>query len=297
MNADIELLRSFVAAAEELHFARAAEHRHLDPSGISRQIRLLEQRIGVQLFDRTTRHVSLTEAGASLLPAAREVVHAHDEFDARARIRASGQRGELRVGLMIHAAGAPVLAALHDGAARLGVRLRLVEADFGDTSAGLRSGTTDLAIVFEPFDDRGLVTLPLFALDRVAVVRRDHRLATRSSVSFADLADEPWVAPPDTDQAFHDFWMAAERRADHPLLVGATCRTAEEGLLAAMAGSGIAVGATSRNGFTFDGVAIIPIDDLPPCGVAVAHRRDGADERAVALATHVRLAQRASADV
>ncbi len=68
MNHPVELLETFVAAAEELHFATAAERLHLDPSSVSRRVRQLEALIGLTLFDRSTRSVALTDAGPLCFP-------------------------------------------------------------------------------------------------------------------------------------------------------------------------------------------------------------------------------------
>ena len=61
MNHSVELLETLVAAAEELHFATAAERLHLDPSSVSRRVRQLESLTGIALFDRSTRSVALTD--------------------------------------------------------------------------------------------------------------------------------------------------------------------------------------------------------------------------------------------
>src|ERR671914_915416 len=71
MDVEIRHLRSFVAVAEERNFTRAAERLHLAQPALSAQIRQLEQRMGVQLLERTTRKVDLTPAGEGLLERAR----------------------------------------------------------------------------------------------------------------------------------------------------------------------------------------------------------------------------------
>src|ERR1700757_1168636 len=91
---ELRQLRYFVAVAEELHFARAAERLRLAPPSLSQPIKALEASLGTPLFVRDRRHVELTAAGRMLLPDAREIL----DLAARAQRRVTGTTGPLRVG-------------------------------------------------------------------------------------------------------------------------------------------------------------------------------------------------------
>ncbi len=96
---ELRHLRCFVAVAEELHFARAAERLHMEQSPLSRTIKDLEYRLGVQLFERTTRRTRLTWAGTVLLQEARRVIAVVEQAKASVKGAASGYRGQLRIAL------------------------------------------------------------------------------------------------------------------------------------------------------------------------------------------------------
>src|SRR5690554_931569 len=193
MNTDLTLLRAFVEVARCSGFGRAAELLHLDPSTVSRQVAQLERRLGVKLFERTTRQVWVTDAGRALLPRAEDVLRAADIFDRTAEAVDRQTRGELVVGFQVHAINATVLGWVADAESTIpGLTVRLQEGNFADPSTGLRDRSCDLAFVFLPFDTDGIETAPLYDLPWLMFLPATHRLATQASVRLEECWDEPW---------------------------------------------------------------------------------------------------------
>ncbi|KGR62277.1 MULTISPECIES: LysR family transcriptional regulator [Gammaproteobacteria] len=96
---ELRHLRCFLAVAEELHFARAAERLHIDQSPLSRTIKELEEDLGAPLFARTTRSTRLTQAGKLFLEHVPRVFAALDQARASVRAAAAGYEGQLRIAL------------------------------------------------------------------------------------------------------------------------------------------------------------------------------------------------------
>lgn len=95
---ELSQLRCFVAVAEELHFSRAAKRLNMTQPPLSRQIRLLEHHVGVQLLERNSRTVSLTAAGKAFFPDAARILRIAEEATFAARRAAKGEQGNLAIG-------------------------------------------------------------------------------------------------------------------------------------------------------------------------------------------------------
>jgi DNA-binding transcriptional LysR family regulator len=134
---ELRHLRYFVAVAEELHFRRAAERLYVAQPAVSEQIRKLEAQLGVRLFDRTHRSVSLTQAGSALLVEARRVLHQAEIARRAARDAHDSAGSMLRIGYVPDALPASVPRALQE-LASAGPRLD-VSLEAGDTNQLIQS--------------------------------------------------------------------------------------------------------------------------------------------------------------
>src|SRR4051794_5379748 len=142
---ELRHLRYFVAIAEEGSFTRAAERLWVAQPGLSTQIRRLESELGVQLFERHTRGVDLTDAGEVLLERARAALTAADAAAGTGRDLEAGQIGSVRLGLAADArwhGTSPLLAQFARD--RDGVELSVLEAGGGTLWRDLRDGRIDV---------------------------------------------------------------------------------------------------------------------------------------------------------
>ncbi|RST22076.1 LysR family transcriptional regulator, partial [Streptomyces sp. WAC04770] len=183
-------LRNFVVVAEELNLSRAAPRLFVTQQALSKQLRDLEEAVGVRLLDRSTRRMALTPAGEVFLASVREALAVLDAGVAAAR--SAGPGGTVRLGFLMGGAlelTTPILAAF--SARCPDVELELHETGLADPSAGLADGSSDVAIVRLPLALPDLDVLPLFVEPLVVALPPHHRLAGRASLTAEDVIDEP----------------------------------------------------------------------------------------------------------
>jgi LysR family transcriptional regulator, transcription activator of glutamate synthase operon len=186
-----------VALADEQHFTRAAAREHIAQPALSQQIRRLEQEVGLALVERTTRRVTVTEAGRTLVARARRILSEVDAATAEMQALAGVRTGHVSVGTM-HTMG-PVdvslaLAMFHER--HPGVELTVREQSSEELAEMLRDDVLDLAFlsVTERIETQGLVLRQLVSEELVVVLPRDHPLAARRRLKMAELADEQFVS-------------------------------------------------------------------------------------------------------
>jgi DNA-binding transcriptional LysR family regulator len=195
---ELRHLRYFVAVAEMENVSRAAMQRlHVSQPSLSRQIRDLEDEIGVCLLERTAKSVKLTEAGRAFLDEARAILKHTDDAVGKARAIAGKIDTELHIGDWPLATGPIMPGLLRDyQKAMPNVKIKLHDWRVENNIAGVRDGKLQLAIILPPLKASALEELrfePLFAARVCLAVSCEHKFAGKKSVSLADAAREPFV--------------------------------------------------------------------------------------------------------
>jgi DNA-binding transcriptional LysR family regulator len=194
---DTDQIRCFLAVAETLHFGRAAQSLDMLPASLGRQIRLLEDKLETRLFLRTTRSVSLTEAGTSILEEARALVAQAEQFEEKVRNVRKSETPVLKVGAIDSAAAGLIpqlLKLVREEQPDL--EIQLFEQKTIHLLPKLLSGSLDIAFCRPPdVRDQRLNFRTLFFETAVVALPENHRLADQSSIAISDLADEPLIVP------------------------------------------------------------------------------------------------------
>lgn len=195
---ELRHLRYFVAVAEMENVSRAATQKlHVAQPSLSRQIRDLEDEVGVQLLERTAKSVRLTDAGRAFLEEARAILKQADEAVVKVRAIAGKLETELRVGDWPLGTGRimPELLRAYEQAMPK-VHVKLHDWSVDKNIDGVRDGRLQLAIVLPPLKGNAVAGLRFEELATVRVclvVSCDHSFARKQSVSLADAAREPFI--------------------------------------------------------------------------------------------------------
>ncbi|MFJ9666932.1 LysR family transcriptional regulator [Streptomyces sp. NPDC101219] len=253
---------AFLTLAEELHFGRTAAALHVSTARVSQTIRKLERRVGVPLFHRTSRHVSLTAVGRQLHDELRPAWDALGAAVHRATETGRGLTGVLRVDF-VSAAAAQLLA----GAAQLfreqapECEVRIQETQAHHMPARIHAGESDLGLTTLPVDDPGLAHGSVLIREaQVLAVPSDHPFTRGQRVRAADLARVPLVRLPGHTS------LLPRHRADAFSVVaeGPSAETLQEALTLVGAGQGaLPAGAHTRRYYPRPDIAYLPISDAP----------------------------------
>ena len=223
---ELRHLRYFVAVAEMENVSRAATQKlYVSQPSLSRQIRDLEEELGVQLLERRAKSVSLTEAGRAFLEKARAILKATDDAVAMVRALAGKHETELHVGdFPLTTAGLmPDLLRSYQKAMP-NVQVKLHDWPVEKNIAGVREGRLQLAIIIPPLKSNSLDELNFEELLTVRVclaVSSNHPFARRKAVPLADAAREPFIGLMREEYPRYQEYLAAifARVNDKPRIV------------------------------------------------------------------------------
>jgi DNA-binding transcriptional LysR family regulator len=275
---ELRHLRHFVGVAEELHFGRAAARLHLAQPALSQSIRALEAGLDIALFERTSRRVTLTPAGAVLLAHARRILMDADALVERAVWHGRRRETGLRLGFVGNGFGELTTAVLEAfAAAHPHVHVSLHHVELADQLHAVAAGRVDVAAVRLPADDARLTVLPVMQEPRVLAVAARHPLAQRAALSITECADEVFLPVSErTPARWRDFWLVRPRPDGSTVRVGSPFESLEEALQLVAAGRGVITAAASlAQSHARNDVAFVPLTDVEPSRAGLAWpRRD-----------------------
>ncbi|GAA1240029.1 LysR family transcriptional regulator [Janibacter melonis] len=274
MNRDVSLrlFKYYEALATDLNYRKASERLFISQPALSAAIRQLEGHVGERLFDRDTHSVALTAVGREWLPYVRSALREVDSaLDAVETLVGSAQ---IRVGYLT-GMGADLLFELLDGVEDelADITVESTEFDFTDPTAGLASGSTDIALLRPPVDVTDLEMVVVAEESWVACLPRTHRLAGREELRIDELLDEPIVVAPVSAGRWRDYWMAADARKGRPATIAAEAATYEAETTLIARGVGISFTTSSlMRLYDRPGIQFVPIVDRPISYTALAWR-------------------------
>lgn len=201
---ELRHLQGFLAVATEQSFTRAAWRLHIAQPPLSQRIRELEEELGVKLFERTTRRVSLTVAGSVFLEHLQPALHQLDTAVQACRRAARGETGRLRLGYTGRASQERLPRLVRDyRRAFPDINLDIQgPLPTGELRLQLLNDELDAALCFLPIDGPGIESYVLMENELSIAVSESHPLAMAPHVQLAQLADEPFVAYP-AGKGFH----------------------------------------------------------------------------------------------
>ena len=268
----------FVAIAEAEHFGRAAQRLRIAQPALSRQMKLLEQQLGVALFDRLPRGVRLTAAGRTFLQRTRGLERQLADAAEAARAAAQGRQGSLRLtfieAVAWHGLIPDALRLFRD--AHPGVDLGLVAMPTGDQLAALRRGDSDAALVYNATSSDDLTALPLARHPIVLAVPADAPLARQGRATVADLQGQPLIGfQRRASPRFFDDVHARFRDLGFQPRYVAELMAETEMLALVSAGAGLALANSSQMHRPPTGVRFLPLQDLGvSLELCLVHRAD-----------------------
>ena len=239
---EIRHLRCFLAVAEELHFARAAERLHMEQSPLSRTIRELEEDLGVQLFVRTSRSTRLTLAGRFFLEHVPRVLAVLEQARESVKAAANGFQGQLRIALSDCVAPfrlSGLLARCREEDPD--IEIRLFEVPLAQQLQGLRDELYDAGFSMADEVGDGLIVEPAWEDELMMALPARHPALAHKRIPLDEVLRYPLVLgdPAVCEGYARQVDRVLRTQEQEPLLVQ---RVASPEMMMALVSAGLALG-------------------------------------------------------
>ncbi|MDF0542745.1 LysR family transcriptional regulator [Sphingobium sp. H39-3-25] len=193
---EIHQLRYAVATADARSFSRAAATLNVKQITLSRRVKLLEDRLGVKLFERTTRGAETTENGRPFIEQARRIITDVDNLQTTARNVSYGLRGRIAVGYCSPIMAGNLKLAISDYLTKFeDVQFDGIEAGLEKLFHGLHSHVLDVAVAPIGLEEDGIASRRIWSERLYAVLPFDHALMEKEQIYWQDLRREAFVVP------------------------------------------------------------------------------------------------------
>lgn len=194
---ELRQLKYFLAVSKELHFTKAAEKLNISQPSLSQQIRALEHELGMPLFDRIGKKISLTEAGKILLLHTKTIFREIEQTRSAIQDLNGLQHGSLTIGSLLTVVNYLLPPAiLNFNKLYPNIELSVLGLRTGDIREKLLQNELDIGITFLPVQDKEIVSIPLYKSELTLVVPTGHTLTERSHISIVELQDYPLILLP-----------------------------------------------------------------------------------------------------
>lgn len=273
---ELRQLRYFIAVAEALNFRKAAERLHITQPSVSRQIRQLEEELGVSLLIRDRKQVQLTDAGRIVLHKAKALIAEAAQLAQSVHRADRGERGSLKVGV-----GIPLAQSIQSLVTAFARQFPKVDVQYQDIAfpslqnRALRKADIDVGIFWPPVDHTHLDSKALFEERFWVVLPRKNPLAKRRKLLLKELAGQILLLPSQTSSV-NDKVLQMCREAGLTLKTKRTTAVPHEAGAALVAsGKGIYVLAGTPLKFPSfgSGIAVVPLDHASTIKVYLAWRK------------------------
>lgn len=191
---NIKQVKAFLSVAESLSFAQAANQLHLSQPALSLAIKGLEEALGGKLLTRTTRTIALTPEGDALVPIAKRLLAQWQDAEDEMKQRFALQLGKISIAAMPSFAGSLLPKAIqqyHQRFPNIQVAIDDVLSDI--VVERVANNSVELGVTFEPQHSEGLTFYPLYNDEFIAILPKQHPLASQQEVTWATLLQHNFI--------------------------------------------------------------------------------------------------------